>query len=118
MDASSIFESAVLKIPVPDKDRSDIKNTKGKKFSSRKGNSLDLHGKTAAEAGESLREKIGEIRRNKQISLNVITGKGTHSQGIYSPVKKVVEEFLESEAARGNLEYKDKDGHFDIWLKY
>ena len=122
MDAKSFFELEVLKIPVPHKDSFDKKNTKSSKSLSRRGNdksvTLDLHGQIVAEAREALKKKIGEVRMNKQASLSVITGKGIHSPGIYSPVKKAVEELLDEEVIRGNLEYKDKDGHFDIWLKY
>jgi DNA-nicking Smr family endonuclease len=111
-EASRLFEDAARKLSAPDKDRNAALKKKDAKGGG-VGREIDLHGKTLPESLAALETAL----RSRPETLRVVTGRGSHSEGIYSPLKIGIGEWLSDEGADKGYDYRWKDGAYEIWRR-
>ncbi len=108
---SRLFEEAVHKQDIRDKDQ--IAETKKRKKSS---NQLDLHGMTLDSALARVRSRLSvDIYMDHE--LQIVTGTGIHSPGIFSVLQQGVEQLLEQYQQDGKLTFTQKKGVFTVWIR-
>lgn len=111
-EADRLFEEAVSKQRFSDKDAYSLskkKTSQGRGLSAE----LDLHGKTLSSALTALEMRL----KNRPERLRVITGKGKHSEGVYSPLQAGVEDWLNERCPELGMEFRRMDGAYEIWLR-
>ncbi len=120
-ETDRIFEEAVLRKPVSDKDAprapGPVRPVDKKRRIDHNHGTLDLHGLTLEKALDAAGRAVRETRRNGGGPLKIVTGRGLNSPGLHSPLALGVEEFLERQSVSGNLTYEKKEGYFLVWLK-
>ena len=92
-------------------DNSNEKKRPNRKKKVPKTETIDLHGMTKTEAKKTLLEKLQKSSAAKTQKLRIIHGKGRHSDPETGPViKKMVENFLETEMGRSIKDYRPAPG--------
>lgn len=106
-----------------DSDRGPRRLKQGKKPHLDFGETIDLHGKTVAESLETLARVVTANWARGRRSVMVITGKGHHSKGGVSVVRRAVENWILTTGKRYVEAYADAprafggSGAFVIYLK-
>ena len=96
-------ESSEAGFVAPGVDRRELRKLKRGDYSPT--GRLDLHGHTAAEAVASVKQFIGNSRRNRFVCICIVHGRGLHSAGNVSILKGPVRECLRQHPA--TLAYAD-----------
>lgn len=114
-EALNMFIDYMKKQPIIDKDK--LKKKKRANNYSTAHYRLDLHGLTLPEALSAVEAKLMQLVHYPSQHLEIITGQGKHSPGIYSPLYEGVKEFLEKQQKRFNIDFTVSGGVFKIWQK-
>ena len=79
--------------------------------------SIDLHGMQLTQALAAAESFIKSSFSAGSKSLTIVTGKGIHSEGIRSPLREGIGEYLAENCAKLNFSYSEREGSFQLWRK-
>ncbi len=114
-EVNKYFLEAVLSLPVVNKDR--VKNSRPLRPKKAFEKTIDLHGFKLGKAIDALIDSIDRARLKNYNKITIITGKGKHSNGLYSPLYIGIENYLSDNRSALNIEFKKGDGFFRNMLK-
>jgi DNA-nicking Smr family endonuclease len=113
-DADRIFIDYMKSNPsVPREKPSLSKRTKGKDSVQ----SLDLHGMNTDAALAAAERFLSSVRASGVKRAVIITGKGSHSPGIRSPLRDAVGEYLHANALKMKTDIIEREGSFELCIK-
>ncbi|NPV02338.1 MAG: Smr/MutS family protein [Brevinematales bacterium] len=113
-DAESIFIEYMKSNPPIPKDKQIPRGKKGISGSSR---SIDLHGMNTDSALSAAETFINTVRASGEKKASIITGRGSHSPGIRSPLRDTIGDYLRNNAASLRIDIIEREGSFEIWIK-
>lgn len=113
-DADSIFIEYMKSNPTVPRDKPNSHRKMGGTVSVQ---SLDLHGMNTDSAVAAAERFIKTIRVSGCRRAVIITGKGSHSPGIRSPLRDAVGEYLRANAVKMKIDIIEREGSFELWIK-